>query len=93
VHEDSRVANGDGLGTVVATNPEYSGGNVFFGGYEYKHDLCLKEGLYQFTIYDSTGNGICCVIIRGYYKVQLDGETIVEGGDFGYKETTTFSLP
>eukprot|EP00585_Thalassiosira_rotula_P001809 CAMPEP_0196135598 /NCGR_PEP_ID=MMETSP0910-20130528/4176_1 /TAXON_ID=49265 /ORGANISM="Thalassiosira rotula, Strain GSO102" /LENGTH=950 /DNA_ID=CAMNT_0041395765 /DNA_START=38 /DNA_END=2890 /DNA_ORIENTATION=- len=93
VNEDSGEVNGDGLGTVVATSPEYDSNYGFFGGDEYKHSLCLKEGLYEFTIYDSAGNGICCVIIPGYYKVQLDGETIIEGGEFGYEETTTFSLP
>lgn len=33
-------------------------------------DLCLDdESLYEFTIFDAYGDGICCQFGRGYYKI------------------------
>ena len=53
--------------------------------------MCLKAGLYSFTIYDILGDGI---IPTGYYNVTTaSGELIVKGGEFEQNETTTFSLP
>ena len=38
---------------------------------------------YQFTIFDSYGDGICCDWGNGSYSVSLDGEVVASGGDFG----------
>ena len=51
--------------------------------------MCLEEGEYQFTIKDSTGDGIG----TPGYNVTSDGRLIVKGGDFGDNESTTFSIP
>ena len=38
-------------------------------------------------------HSICCDDGEGSYNVTVDGTLIVEGGEFGYAERTTFFLP
>ena len=52
--------------------------------------ICLQEGSYQFTVYDSVGDGI---FDPGSYNVTSYGEIIKEGGEFVSNETTVFSIP
>ncbi len=47
----------------------------------------------RFTIFDSFGDGLCCGYGNGSYTVKVNGTTIVGGGSFTYRETTTFSCP
>lgn len=51
-------------------------------------DQCLK-----FTIYDLVGNGICCDVGDGYYKIyDAHGNLVLDGnGDFGYEASHTLS--
>ncbi len=51
-------------------------------------DLVLGE--YIFTIFDSSGDGICCVYGKGTYNLSYDGGIIVSGGEFMKSETITF---
>ena len=58
-----------------------------------KESICLEdEQTYQFTIYDTFGDGIEA---PGYYNVTStsDGSLIVKGGDFEDSESTIFSVP
>ena len=59
----------------------------------YTESMCLPAGEYEFTIYDSAGDGICCDWGDGHYNVTSVGELIAQGGDFEEKETTIFSIP
>jgi len=52
--------------------------------------ICLSEGKYQFTIYDTFGDGI---LAPGHYNVTSEGNLIVQGGEFGHGEITSFSVP
>ena len=45
---------------------------------------------YQFTIFDSFGDGICCAFGEGSYSVSLDGEVVLSGGDFDSSESGSF---
>ena len=54
------------------------------------HTFRLCEGMYEFTIRDSYGDGIAD---PGYYSLTSDGAMIVEGGQFEYYESTAFALP
>ena len=65
------------------------------GDTTYSESTCLEEGEYWFRIYaDYYGSdGICCAHGEGSYNVTVDGTLIVEGGEFGYAERTTFFLP
>jgi len=52
---------------------------------------CINDGCYEFRIFDSFGDGICCAFGNGSYEIIVDG--VVEessDGEFGSSETTTF---
>jgi hypothetical protein len=55
-------------------------------------DLCLPDGCYDFTIYDSYGDGICCTYGNGSYSLVFQGSLLASGGSFGSSETTSFCL-
>ena len=55
--------------------------------------LCLEEGQYQFTIHDSSGDGICCDYGKGHYNLTSYGEVIVKGGKFEFYEMAVFQIP
>jgi len=57
---------------------------------EYTKEEELSPAQYRFTISDSWGDGICCGYGSGSYKVEYDGATKKEGGQFGRSEVTTF---
>ena len=52
-------------------------------------DVCIDPigGCYNFTIYDSYGDGICCDYGDGWYSVYHDGQPVCGGGEFGHSET------
>lgn len=52
-------------------------------------DICLDPGCYEYTIFDSFGDGICCSFGNGSYSLtDSDGSVVASGGDFGSSETT-----
>ena len=55
-------------------------------------DVELQPGDYVFTIYDSYGDGICCLYGLGGYSLHLDGSLIASGGQFGVSETVEFTI-
>lgn len=78
-----------------------NGTNVAWGGYYGNHpnggstqeNICLPDGCYTFTIYDSYGDGICCTEGNGSYTlVDTNGDVLVSGGQFGTFETTSFCI-
>jgi len=65
-----------------------------------KESMCLEEGQYEFTIYDSYGDGLLIddvyydnIYVPAHYNVTSYGELIVEGAEFDHSEATSFSLP
>ena len=52
--------------------------------------VCLKFGVYEFTIQAQLWNGIA---EPGYYAITSNGEEIKRGGTWEYTETTEFSIP
>ena len=97
VDEDSDTE----LGTVLAFGPDWPSitavaGRVedYFGGDFYRRSVCLQEGTYDFMMYDTGGNGMCCELINGYYRLESSGQIIAVGSEvWGYEETTRFRLP
>ena len=69
--------------------------NAAFGDTSHTESICLEEGEYEFTIQDVAGDGICCGVTQGYgnYNITSNGSLIVEGGEFGRSESTTFTIP
>lgn len=54
--------------------------------------ICLVEGRYQFHVYDTGGDGICCYYGEGHYTLTAAGEIIAEGGAFELSEVTYFEV-
>jgi len=79
-----------------------SGGAVYASGGTYGsqpdgstvvENFCVPDGCYDFTIYDSYGDGICCSYGNGSYTLtDAGGATLASGGSFGSSETTNFCV-
>jgi hypothetical protein len=63
------------------------------------HSICLPAGEdYTFTVFDATGNGMCCDEgTGGYILLMIDEygnrEIIAEGSEFEWRLSTQFDLP
>ena len=57
-----------------------------------KETVCLSDGSYQFTIYDSAGDGL---YDPGTYKVTTNGSVIAGNDSFenSFEKSTMFSIP
>ena len=75
-----------------------SSSQVIYSGSGYSNnstnteDFCLADGTYQFTIYDSYGDGICCGHGNGAYNIKEGSSTLASGGSFGSQETKSFTI-
>jgi len=79
----------DVFGSTVASGGPYGQGLAYI--YE---PLCLPDGCYNFTIFDSYGDGLFDGVTTGTYTlVDVNGNTLVSGaGNFGASETTNFCV-
>jgi len=55
-------------------------------------DMCLAPDEYTFSITDAYGDGICCSYGNGGYVIKVDGDKVVEGGEFGQSTTEDFTV-
>ena len=76
----------DASNTVVASGSGYSNNSTV------NESLCLADGDYTFTIYDSYGDGICCSYGSGEYSLTASGTTLASGGQFSATESHSFQL-
>ena len=53
---------------------------------------CLADGCYDFNIFDSYGDGICCGYGNGSYTVTENGNVVASGGNFASSESTNFCV-
>ena len=75
-------------------SPVASGGPYGSANTSYSETICLVDGCYDFNIFDSYGDGICCAYGNGSYTlVGSAGNTIKTGGAFTSSETTAFCEP
>jgi hypothetical protein len=52
-------------------------------------ELCLGDGCYTFTFFDSGGNGLCCNFGDGFFQlINEDGTVIAQGDQFSNAVTT-----
>ena len=77
----------DASGTVVMSGGPYSSSST-----TYSNTVCVDDGCYDLTIYDSFGDGICCGYGIGNYEITSQGETLVSGGEFASSETVNFCV-
>lgn len=67
-------------------------GNGYASNTSYDFEECLSAGCYTFTIYDSYGDGICCVYGDGSFTLTVDGEQVATGGDFNGSKSIEFCI-
>ena len=80
----------DAGGTVIASGGPYGS---FPDGSTVTSVACLDvDACYDFTIFDSYGDGICCGYGNGAYTVTDANNTYASGGSFGSSETTGFCV-
>jgi len=76
---------------------DMSGNLAMFGGpftaqsTTFTKSECVAPGVYQFTIFDRKGDGLCCKDGPGGYNVFADGALVSAGGQFGSSDTIQFS--
>lgn len=75
----------DDDGNIVASGGGFSGQNTL-----YEELICLSPGCYQFNIYDSYGDGICCDYGNGFFELTDNEDLLIQGGDFESLDTYTF---
>jgi len=57
----------------------------------YEDAFCSAESAqYEFTIFDSFGDGFCCFYSAGEYTVSMNGNEVATGGEFDFQDSTTF---
>merc|ERR1712157_297885 len=73
-------------GGQVASGGGYSNSNQL-----YSDSYPARNSRYEFIIFDSYGDGICCSTGSGSYTVYVDNETVASGGEFtGSSESRAF---
>ncbi len=76
----------DSQNNVVASGGTYSGAGT---GTTITESICIEAGCYDFTMYDSYGDGICCAFGNGSYTLtDADGAILASGGTFTNSTTT-----
>lgn len=68
----------------------YSGGGAVVASFDdyhlhgmYEHTICVDpDSCYDFNIYDSRGDGMCCVCQTGFFRVWYNGQMVDSGGQF-----------
>merc|ERR1719396_140303 len=71
---------------------KYNGSGYSDANTLYTLNMCLETDEYTFYITDTYGDGICCSYGSGGYKIKVNGEEVVSGGEFGDSETETFTV-
>jgi len=53
----------------------------------------VQDNCYEFEIFDSFGDGICCEFGEGFYTLTTDSaDVIIDGGEFSISEITEISI-
>ena len=53
----------------------------------------MPDNCYEFEIFDSYGDGICCEFGDGFYSLTADnGDIVIDGGEFEGSEITEISI-
>lgn len=81
----------NGSNQVVASGGPYSNGQ---NGTIVTSNFCLADGCFDFIIYDSYGDGICCGYGQGSYQLvnDLTSTALASGGSFNSSQTTNFCV-
>ncbi len=56
--------------------------------------ICVEDGCYNFTIFDSAGDGLCCGFGEGeFLLIDGEGNILAQGAEFGSSLSFNFCLP
>lgn len=85
---------GETTWTITSGGLTYASGGPYSGANSTATEInCLNDGCYEFTIFDSYGDGICCGFGNGSYVLtDASGNVLASGGSFTSSETTPFCL-
>ena len=85
---------GETTWTITSGGLTYASGGPYAGAGSTVTEInCLNDGCYDFNIFDSYGDGICCAYGNGSYSLEdASGNILASGGSFGSSETTNFCL-
>ncbi|MCI4651300.1 M12 family metallo-peptidase [Phaeodactylibacter sp.] len=85
---------GETTWTITSNGLTYASGGPYSGaGSTVVEVNCLNDGCYEFNIFDSYGDGICCGFGNGSYVLEdASGTVLASGGSFQSSETTPFCL-
>ena len=65
-------------------------GDLTLDNTSYSWNICPSvTGCYDFIIYDTYGDGICCTYGNGSYSLTYNGNVVASGGSFGSFEATS----
>lgn len=80
----------DTTGTILYSGVPYSNDSV----YDINQQFCLAQGCYQFNIYDSNNDGICCSNGNGKFELVNSSlkDTIIQGGSFQSHDSVLFCI-
>lgn len=67
-------------------------GSNYIANTQYQEQVCLIDGDYTFTIFDSYGDGICCTYGNGNYALTSSSKVLANGASFQSSESTSFTL-
>jgi hypothetical protein len=71
-----------GVGVIASGGP-YADPNTL-----HEIEVCVNyNSCFDFTIFDSFGDGICCAYGDGFYEVYYEGVLVGSGGEFGSSES------
>lgn len=77
------------------TPGDLASGGIFGVPQDLTFDWHLAPGNYEFTIFDTVGDGICCLYGNGAFQLQIDGGSLFPdppGGTFGSSQTVAFEV-
>ena len=85
---------GETTWTITSGSLTYASGGPYSGaGSTVVEVICLDDGCYDFNIFDSYGDGICCGYGNGSYVLEDESNNVLaSGGAFGSSETTNFCI-
>ena len=55
-------------------------------------NICVSPGTYKFTLNDTGGDGICCQEGKGWYKVYMNGQVMVQDNYFNFGKQVSFDI-
>ena len=85
---------GETTWSITSGGVTYASGGPYSGaGSTQVVSTCLNDGCYDFNIFDSYGDGICCAYGSGSYTLRDEANNVLaSGGNFTSSESTNFCL-